>query len=66
MDLAKLQHIVTQQSQRGGAPSPMLVVIIDKMRVVNSPKSHQQLCEVFQLTRVGHTLPATMHCPFCC
>lgn len=56
VDLAKLQSVVTQQSEHDGAPSPMLVVVIDKMKVVNSPASHKQLREVFQLTQACHAL----------
>lgn len=63
IDLAKLQSMVTQQSEHDGAPSPMLVVVIDKMKVVNSPASHKQLREVFQLTQA---CIAPAQCSVCC
>lgn len=50
VDLAKLQGVVTGQSQHHD-PTPILVVI-DKMKVVNSPASHKQLLELFQVTMV--------------
>lgn len=65
-DLARLQHVVTTSSQHDGSPLPDLVVVIDKMRLVNSPTSHKQLLELFHLTRVRHALLPLMHCSLYC
>lgn len=54
-DLAQLQSVVTQQPERYSTLDTY-VVVIDEMRVVNSSKSHRQLRELFQLTRVGKAL----------
>ena len=59
-DLAKLQSMVTRQSQRKDSPSPMYVVVIDELRVVNSSAGLNQLRELFQLTKVGHALLAVI------
>ncbi|KAL3160551.1 AAA ATPase [Trebouxia sp. C0010 RCD-2024] len=53
-DLAQLQSVVTQQPRRYSTLDTY-VVVIDDMRVVNSSKSHRQLRELFQLTRLPHS-----------
>ena len=57
VDLAKLQCVMTGQSKHHD-PTPVLVVI-ERMKVVNSPAGHKQLMELFQVTMVCHALQAT-------
>lgn len=53
VDLAKLQHVMTGQSQRSDS-APHVLVFIGRMKVANSMASHKKLVELFQVTMVCH------------